>query len=82
MVATTSRDDMPDYFYISIGLEQYHIGCAVMHREDGVLQVRYIKEQPEAFMRAVAGFIGERDGEVEKRRTPAAAGPVGTAIGR
>lgn len=56
MVASTDRDDVPDYFYISFGEEQYQIGCAIMHREDDLLYVRFIKQQPEAFIHAVASL--------------------------
>ncbi|PWW02128.1 hypothetical protein DFR52_102796 [Hoeflea marina] len=56
MVASACRDDIPDCFCISIGAEQYHIACASVHRQDGRLHIRFIKQQPEAFVMTVASL--------------------------
>ena len=56
MVATACRDDIPDCFCLSVGSAQYHIACAVMHRQDRRLHIRFIKQQPESFITQVASL--------------------------
>lgn len=56
LMATSHRQDIPDHFFISIGDRQYHIGCAVVHRENGALHVRFIREQPTVFINVFASL--------------------------
>ena len=56
LMATSHRRDIPDHFFISIGDRQYHIGCAVVHRENAVLHVRFIREQPTVFINVFASL--------------------------
>ncbi|MBC7282971.1 hypothetical protein [Hoeflea sp.] len=57
LLATSRRPDIPDHFYISIGDDQYHIGCAVVSRENGALHVRFLREQPTVFINVFASLL-------------------------
>lgn len=56
LMATSRRLDIPDHFYVSIGAAQYIIGCAVVNREDGRINARFIKEQPTVFIDVLASL--------------------------
>lgn len=53
MVASVSCD-LPDNFRLLIGAERHQIDCAIMHRQDGRAHIRFLREQPEAFVNFVA----------------------------
>lgn len=57
LMATSRRLDIPDHFYISIGKAQYHIGCAIIMRDEGSLHVRFIREQPTVFIKVFASLL-------------------------
>lgn len=57
LMATSRRLDIPDHFYISIGNSQYHIGCAVVSRENDALHVRFLREQPTVFINIFASLL-------------------------
>ena len=56
LMATSRREDIPDHFYIAIGKAQYHIGCAVVSRDGGMLHVNFINHQPTPFIKVVASL--------------------------
>jgi len=56
LMATSRRLDIPDHFYVSIGDAQYLIGCVIVNRDDGRLNVRFIKDQPTIFINIVASL--------------------------
>ncbi|MDP2119572.1 MAG: hypothetical protein Q8K28_06685 [Hoeflea sp.] len=57
LMATSRRLDIPDFFYISIGKAQYHIGCVVIFRENGVIRASFLKEQPTVFINVFASLM-------------------------
>jgi len=54
--ATTRRHGVPDHFYISIGDKQYLIACAVSHRGDETLDIRFLHDLPSVFVDVVASL--------------------------
>jgi|EndMetStandDraft_5_1072996.scaffolds.fasta_scaffold35511_6 hypothetical protein len=46
--------EIPEHFYIVIGNFEYSIGCAVKRREESLLAVEFIKEQPRRIVEAFA----------------------------
>ncbi|WP_420408785.1 hypothetical protein [Hoeflea sp.] len=56
MRATSHRNDIPDHLYLCIGDRQIHIGCAIVSRKRGMLEIRFLNELPTAFVREVASL--------------------------
>lgn len=49
-MGTTRDKEIPEHFYIVIGKLQYHIGCSLIGRNDAMVRLRFIKEQPSIFI--------------------------------
>lgn len=47
-------NDIPEYFYLVIGMFEYAIGCVVQRKEGSEYAVEFIKEQPLKLVEAFA----------------------------
>ncbi|AKI01352.1 hypothetical protein IMCC20628_02655 [Hoeflea sp. IMCC20628] len=56
LLATSRRTDIPDNFYISIGDKQMLIACAIVGRQDGMLNIRFLHDLPTVFIDVVASL--------------------------
>lgn len=54
--ASSRRKDIPDQFYMCIGDRQIHIGCVIVSRKRGLLDIRFLNELPAPFVGAVAAL--------------------------
>ncbi|WP_422373181.1 hypothetical protein [Hoeflea sp.] len=54
--ATSRRNDIPDHFYLCIGDRQIHVGCVIVSRKRGLLDIRFLNELPAPFIGAVASL--------------------------
>ena len=50
VLITTRMKDLPNHFYIYFGEYQYFIGCSVVGEENGMLHLKFIREQPTEFI--------------------------------